>query len=252
MNTEFRIMLFSEKSGKKYSVKIRLLPLNIILLALISTISYSVIAGYNLVEALRLNKELSGEVTLLEKTLERLKEENKEAALYKKWSDAIIYRRFNYEEKSLENAKLKHPREGEFHDTSQQTTGQSAVDIDDFDVRRINLDLDFEVSFNLVKRSRGNNKFSGYLYIIALNTEVKPEMYTSWPKDEMLSGLPKNYKKGNSFSIRYLKKIKGRINQPAIGPRYNRVDIICYAEDGKIVLKKGFYIERFLEENPYG
>ncbi len=78
-----------------------------------------------------------------------------------------------------------------------------------------------------------------------------PEIYESWPKTELVSGMPKDYTQGSSFSIRYMKRIKGRINQPDIGSRFNHVDLIAYSEAGELLMKKGVYIERLLQKNPF-
>ena len=96
-----------------------------------------------------------------------------------------------------------------------------------------------------------NKKASGYLFVMASNTETVPEIYECYPQTEIVSGLPKDYTKGITYNIRYLKKIKGRINQPDIGPRFNRIDVLAYAEDGALIMKKGFYIEKTLQESPF-
>jgi hypothetical protein len=171
--------------------------------------------------------------------------------LYKQWADSIIFRRFNYEDVSGKGAADPEKKHNERDLTNKTSLEKKPVDIDEFDVRRINLKLDFEVSFKLINRSQNGKKLSGYLYIIALNTEIKPEIFASWPTADIVAGMPKDYKKGSTFSINYLKHVKGRIDQPDIGAKFNRIDIIAYSDDGTIILKRGFYIERLLQQSPY-
>ncbi|MEI6126884.1 MAG: hypothetical protein WCQ99_10085 [Pseudomonadota bacterium] len=252
MTKEFRIMLLSEKSGRKYSVKIKLLPMLMLasgFFCLIGGTVFSAISGFNISHQ---NNNLHTQVRQLEIDLQRLKDENREAVLYKQWADAIIFRRFNYED-STGKGTAGLPKSTPEAPTKNipSTSEQQDVDIDEFDVRRINLDLDFEVSFKLINRSRSGKKLSGYLYLIALNNDVKPEIYSSWPAGEIISGAPRDYKKGSTFSISYLKQVKGRITQPEIGSKFNRLDVIAYAEDGTVIMKRGFYIERFLQQSPY-
>lgn len=251
MPKEFRIMLLSEKSGRSYSVKMRLVPLLCLLSAACCLVAVTIFSGAAYITINRQNADLKDSVLKLQAAVQRLQQENHEAALYKKWADAIIYRRFNYEDSAGKGATPPLPSAPAVEMKTETPDERSSLDIDEFDVRRINLDFDFEVSFKLINRSPSSKRLSGYLYIIALNTEVKPEIYAAWPLTEIVAGMPKDFKKGSTFSINYLKHVKGRIDQPDLGPKFNRVDVIAYNEDGNIMMKRGFYIERFLQQNPY-
>jgi hypothetical protein len=244
-------MLLSEKSGRSYSVKMRLLPLLCLLLALCCLAVFTLLSGAGYMAISRRNAGLRDSVLKLQADLQRLQQENREASLYKQWADAIIYRRFNYEDAAAKGAPPQ-PRNDPAGDVKNEAASeQSPLDIDEFGVQRVNLDFDFEIYFKLINRSQSGKRLSGYVYIIALNTEVKPEIYAAWPPAEIVSGMPRDFKKGSTFSINYLKHVKGRIEQPDLGPKFNRVDIIAYSEDGNIMLKRGFYIERFLQQSPY-
>ena len=251
MPKEFRIMLLSEKSGRSYSVKMRLMPLLCLLAAVCCLIAVTLFSGAAYITSKRQNAGLQDAVLKLQADVQRLQQENYEAALYKQWADAIIYRRFNYEDTAGKGASTL-PRSALAPEVKAEPPAeQSPLDIDEFDVRRVNLDFDFEVSFKLINRSPSSKRLSGYLYIIALNTEVKPEIYAAWPSEEIVAGMPRDFKKGSTFSINYLKHVKGRIDQPDLGPKFNRVDVIAYNDDGNIMMKRGFYIERFLQQSPY-
>lgn len=250
---KFTLMLLSERTGKHSSVKMSSFILFLIIAFFVCLLPCGAFFSvYKYLHLIPENKSYKGKIEILESDLGKLRKENREAFLYKQWADGIIFRRLNYEDITGKgnNSISKDTLYGEIPDESSKPS-YSVIDIDDFDVRRINLELDFEFSFKLVNRLHGRKNLSGYVYLVATNSEVQPEIYSSWPQVEILSGMPKDYKKGNKFSIRYLKNIKGRINQPDIGPKFNRVDLIAYAEDGNIMMKKGFYIERLLKQGPY-
>ncbi len=252
MSKEFRLMILSEKSGRNYSIKTRLMPLLLLIFGFFGIIALTVISIANYVHVYQQITDAEQMIGTLEKDLAELKEQNREAVQYKQWADAIIYRRTHYDDITGKGTMTagQNSRAGEVPGSDIKPKS-SLLDIDEFDVRRLNLELDFEVSFKLINRSNGRKKLSGYLHIVASNNDVKPDIYSSWPPGELLSGMPQDYKKGSKYAISYLKQVKGRINQPDIGSKFNRVDVIAYSEDGNIVLKKGFYVERLLQQNPY-
>ncbi len=252
MGKEIRMMLLSEKSGKSYTVKMHLVSLIAIIIGCLLFISLSFVLAFRYMETYKQSRANKQQVNALSERLESLKKENREALLYNKWADDIIFRRYNYTDKTGREAPAvaDSPRGGEALESSERTL-HSTVDIDDFDIKRLNLEMDFEVSFKLINRTKNHKKISGYIYIIASNSDVKPEIYASWPQGKLVSGMPEDYTKGIDFAIRYMRYVRGRIVQPSIGPKFNRIDIIAYSEEGSIIMKKGYYIERLLQHNSY-
>ncbi len=253
MGKEYRLMLLSEKSGKNYSIKMRPVMLLVFFSCCIGIIVMTVLSSVNYVNIYRKNTQSRETLAKLRSELEHLKQENREAALYKKWADSIIFRRLHYNDPDANNSsddEAGGARAGEIS-AAAQGTERSQLDIDDFDVRRLNLEYDFEVSFKLINRTQGKKKITGYLYVIASNNDVKPEIYCPWPPVKLISGIPNDFKKGSKFAISYLKHIKCRIDQPAIGSKFNRVDLIAYSDDGNIIMKRGFFVERLLQQRPY-
>ncbi len=246
----FTFMLLSEKSGRHYAAKLSLTALLIMLVAGVGLVVMTVVSITGYLEIRRVNSEYFATIAQQKIELNSLTDEREEAVMYKEWADRIIYRRLHFEDRTGKgsSSSAHASLDGEVPNGAMKTGYR--LDVDEFDVRRINLDLDFEVSFKLINRSRGK-KVIGYIYIIASNDDVVPVMYDSWPQVEIISGLPNDFKKGVNFSIRYLKGVKGRINQPDIGSKFNRVDLIAYSDDGNIMMKKGFYIERLLKQSPY-
>jgi hypothetical protein len=209
-------------------------------------LSYISLTNYS-----RLKKQNSfykNRVESLQKQMTSLSENSREASLYKQWADRIIFRRMNYEDEGpgCDNTERLNLRSGEVSGSKIKQ-----LDVDEFDVRKINLGLDFEVSFKLVNLQRGTIKQKGYLFIVAANRDVIPPVFSLWPTNEIKSDLPQDYKKGLRFSISYMKVIKCRINQTDIGQGFNRVDVVVYSDDGTILMKKGYYIERFLSQSAY-
>jgi len=189
-------------------------------------------------------------VDSMEDEMRQMKEEIKEAKYYKRWADNIIYRRLyngsisgqgsSFLSDGISNDSLKLKPESTVIDNS-------LVGIDDFQVKSLNLELDFELSFNLVNKDRGNSRICGYITIVGMNEEVIPSVYGVFPHIEFKNGAPVDYQEGLSFAIRYLRPVKARINQPSIGPKFNKVMIIVYSTEGELMLKQGFNIEKMLQ-----
>lgn len=194
---------------------------------------------------------LLAKVAELEAQVIRLEEDKRQALLYKKWADDIIFKRLNFEDIQGKgtNGLARNTLDGEINDSFKPAHQMAGVE--KIDVRRINLALDFDCSFNLIKQSKNNSKLSGHLFIVASNRETIPKRYSAWPPIEIIeeSGLPADYKKGDDFNIRYMKQVKGRITQPEIGPKFNRIDLIAYSDTGELIMKQGYYIERLLQES---
>jgi len=186
----------------------------------------------------------------MEAKMEQMREEIKEARYYKRWADNIIYRRLyagsidgqgtSFYSSSFFNESMKLKPESTVIDNS-------LVGIDDFQVKSLNLELDFELSFNLVNKDRGHRRISGFITIVGRNEEVIPPVYGVFPHIEFKNGAPVDYQEGLSFAIKYLRLIKARFNQPSIGPKFNEVMITVYSTEGELMLKQGFNIEKILQ-----
>ena len=189
-------------------------------------------------------------VDIMEAKMEQMKEEIKEAIYYKKWADNIIYRRLYTGSISgqgsssfgggISNSLVKLKPESAIIDNS-------LVGIDDFQVKSLNLEMDLELFFNLVSKDKKNKRISGYITIVGMNEEVIPPVYGVFPRIEFKNGNPVDYQEGLSFAIRYLRPVKARINQPSIGPKFNKVMIVVYSTEGELMLKQGFNIGKMLQ-----
>lgn len=245
-------MFMSDKNGKLFSGKINATALRAVGLSAVGLILILVFSLTQYSLMLHQSGSLKTLLRILQKDFLQLDEENKNAALYRQWADKIIYKRLNYEDANGQGyfSMPVNALDGEVKDDPTRPS-RALMDIDNFEVNRINLALDFNVSFNLLNRTKGQKTLSGYFFVVAGNREVIPPIHEARPRAAVPHGLPADYKKGEAFNIRYMKPVSTRINQPYIGPKFNRVDLIAYSEDGKIIMKKGFYIERLLQENPF-
>jgi len=191
-------------------------------------------------------------VSSMEENMKQLREEIKEARYYKRWADSIIYRRLyngsiagqgsSFFSREISNGYERLKPESRVIDNSQ-------VGIDDFQVRSLNLELDFEIFFKLVNKDKKNRRISGYITIVGMNEEVIPPVYGVFPHIDFKNGAPVDYQEGLSFAIRYLKPIKARINQPSIGPKFNKVMIMVYSTEGELILKQGFNLGKLIQED---
>ncbi len=248
MGKQYTIMFLSDKNGRRYSLKVSCMIVVLIVLFIIFLAVSTVLLLTSNLSLKKQNTFYENKLGILKEKMISLNEGSREACLYKQWADRIIFRRMNYDVSATgaENPDGLNMRSGEVPGSKK-----NLLDVDEFDVQKINLGLDFEVSCKLINLQRGSVKQEGYLFILASNRDVTPPVYSSWPSAEIKSGLPHDYNKGLKFAIRYLKIIKCRINQPDIGPGFNRVDVVVFSDDGKILMKKGFYIERFLSQAAY-
>lgn len=195
---------------------------------------------------------LQKQIGKMQTEVEQMKDEIKEAMYYKKWADSIIYRRLYAGSLSGQgSASYSH---GVSNDSFQLKPGSAVIDsalvgIDDFQVKSLNLEMDFELSFYLVNKDKENKRISGYLTIAGMNEDVIPPVYGVFPRIDFKDGTPVDYQEGLSFAIRYLRPVKARINQPSIGPKFNEIVVMIYSTEGELILKQGFNVERMLHMN---
>ncbi len=251
MAGKINLIFLSKKSGQRYSIQLSR-AFSMIMLFLFTIIAAVLVFSLSVISMLN-NRTLvlQSNIQDLELKKQKMVKNKEEAELYRQWSENLIFKQFNFTDISgrgsnvLPEARL----EGEIV-PGDFTPKNMFIDVENFNVNRFNLALDFDCYLDLVNRRAGRREISGYFFILARNEEVIPEIYSLWPGGTIKSGKPAAYTEGDSFSILYMKKIKARIIQPEIGPKYNRVDLIAYDDDGELLMHKGYYIEKSLVEYP--
>ena len=245
------VMLIPEKGSGRFTLKLNYSVIASITVSVVFLLFFSLSSFVKYISAYSQNQSFQVQICQLEKNFNEFEKEKKEADAYKNWSNNIIARKLNYEEKAGRGnmGPSANTLNGEIKDKTMRSS--SILSINELDIRRANLHLDFNMSFKLINRTKRHHEQKGYLFVVASNNEVVPGIYNAWPAGEIISGLPKDYKLGSPFSIRHMKVVKGKINQPDIGQKFNRIDLIAYSENGDLLLKKGIYIEKLLLENPF-
>jgi hypothetical protein len=247
-NHKHAIIFLYDAAGRRLSYTFRLNTLRAVLASggAFILLALTLMGAY--VYTYQHNYRLKSHARTLSRTITTLEQLQKRAGDYKNWADTIIQKQFNFEDIAGKGSSslAKNILDGPVEISPAKQSG--LIDIDDFQIARINLALSFDCSFKLLNKAKRH--ISGYLFIIGRNTETIPETYATWPPAECISGMPADITDGSSFSIRYMKPVRGRISQPAIGPKFNQVDIVAYSDTGDLLFHKGFYIERMLQENP--
>lgn len=250
MTMEYNIILVSEKSGKSYSFKIRLSVLIFLAALFIGMIAVTYIASSEYFTLHQKNNALQARLNQSKQDIRRLESEKKEAVLYGKWADRIIFRRTHNRDKTSHGIMQHDASAPPTVNHKTETNRPNILDIDGFKISRINLEKDFDYSFRLVNTDSDHLKKTGYLFMIT-SSRIAPEQIFCSPPSELTDGRPVNHEAGVFFSIRFLKKISGRIVQPDIGEKYDLFTILAYSEDGNLLMKKIYSINETLNRNPY-
>jgi uncharacterized membrane protein len=235
-----RIGSFTVTAGKLMILLVLVVVVNVVLL--FSLFQYLTLRHKNVV--------LTERMSSVEAERAQMREEITEARYYKKWADAIIYRRLY--NGSLSGQGSSSSLNSSFHDSLKlepetAIVNNSLLGIDDFQVRSLNLESDLELSFNVINKDKNNRVVSGYLIVVGMNEEVIPPLYGVFPCIECTNGVPLDYQEGMSFALRYLRPVKARINQPSIGSKFNKVVVMVYSSQGEPILKQGFNLEKLLQ-----
>lgn len=98
------------------------------------------------------------------------------------------------------------------------------------------------LSFRLIK-DQPDIRFSGYLFVIVEMVDPRGEnKIVAYPKRTRLGDgdLPSNYKDGESLTFKYNSRVELPYIDARSGAHLERVSIILYGENGKIVFQRGF------------
>ena len=96
-----------------------------------------------------------------------------------------------------------------------------------------------KIKFKLVNKTMEQYKISGRLAIIAANRNDKKVRYTSYPPMTLEQGTPKDFRKGEWFSIRRFKIVNGKVEEKLV----THVVVMVYSNTGELLLQKEFPIQ---------
>ena len=114
---------------------------------------------------------------------------------------------------------------------------EQAIDIEGFTIDREKAAN--KIRFKLVNKTMEQYKISGRLAIIAANRNDKGVRYTSYPPMTLEQGIPKDFRKGEWFSIRRFKIVNGEIEEKLA----THVVVVVYSNTGELLLQKEFPIQ---------
>lgn len=113
--------------------------------------------------------------------------------------------------------------------------GGSSLDVQRFSARRDHQQL--RIHFRLVNIDPDNRSISGYVIMIALNSE-KPPRYWTYPRLSLKNGLPVDFEGGEYFKIRNYRTVRGRYVIENDDSPPTSIRILAYNESGLLMMKK--------------
>ena len=110
----------------------------------------------------------------------------------------------------------------------------SILDIEDFMLKK---EQTASIRFKLVNKTGERHKISGRLAVVAVNEDEF--RYTAYPPMSLEQGIPKDFRKGEWFSIRRFKVVSAAVAEKEI----NSVSVLVYSKEGELLLNKKIHIQ---------
>ena len=150
-------------------------------------------------------------------------------------SDVSINNNSSSTEEASKGVNGHPPQQGQEESASPSKT--AAIDIEDFTIDGGNSAN--KVKFKLVNKIGERYKISGRLAIIAENKGDNEVRYSTYPPMTIKQGVPKDFRKGEWFSIRRFKIVKGGFEEKGA----DIVTVLVYSKEGDLLLNKKFPIQ---------
>jgi hypothetical protein len=99
-----------------------------------------------------------------------------------------------------------------------------------------------KVKFELVNISKSDLTISGYVFVILKNENFSEQHWMIAPSSQISDGKPLSPLSGQFFSIMRFKPVTIKFPQISSTGMLDLAEVYVYAEDGELVLKKGFSI----------
>ena len=115
------------------------------------------------------------------------------------------------------------------------------VDINGLVIKKKGLKLN--IRFNIVNMRKDKRSVHGYVHIIAFDKNSDSPLFLAFPQIALKDGIPVEFKRGQPFSIRRFKTIKGRyLFNTETGP-VSAIKILVYDKSGTLVFQKEYDAE---------
>ncbi|MBI5893936.1 MAG: hypothetical protein HZB79_09885, partial [Deltaproteobacteria bacterium] len=108
------------------------------------------------------------------------------------------------------------------------------IAIEDFSIDR---GKETKVKFKLVNKKDENHKLQGRLAIVAFGSNKKNA--ASYPLMKLSNGMPKNFGKGEWYSIKWFKIVEGKLGKDK---GFKTIKVIVYSLKGEVILEREFPI----------
>jgi hypothetical protein len=119
-----------------------------------------------------------------------------------------------------------------------EETSHKVVGIEDLTIGKRGSTL--TVQFRLVKVSEGDGYASGHVHMIAMDTEVEPPQFWTYPKVALRDGVPIDYERGEFFKIQRFKMMRGMYYLDEESDLPSRVRVLVYNTSGDLMLHREF------------
>lgn len=97
-----------------------------------------------------------------------------------------------------------------------------------------------KVAFRLKNEGENQGPLRGYVYMIAMDERSDPPHLQPYPKVELRNGIPVDYKRGQAFSIKRFKTIRGEYSLKAKTEGPSAIRVLVYDTSGKLIMDRGF------------
>jgi hypothetical protein len=99
-----------------------------------------------------------------------------------------------------------------------------------------------EIEFRLVKTEQGEEAVGGYVHIIAKEGGPDTPQLRTFPYEELVDGLPENYRRGQLFLIKWFKPIEGRFDLRPESDPPSSIRILVYDRSGALILEDEYEV----------
>ena len=101
---------------------------------------------------------------------------------------------------------------------------------------RINNTCNF--NFILKNKKQDNITISGHIFVILKPDNSDSESWRVYPRGTFKNGRPRNFRRGERFSIARFKTIKGKIRKIPAQSGYDSISILIFSNDGILILEE--------------
>ena len=99
------------------------------------------------------------------------------------------------------------------------------------------------ISFNLVNMHKDKRPADGYVHIIAFDKNADPPQFLAYPEVALKNGIPVEFRRGQPFSIRRFKPIRGKFILDTKTESVSAIKVLIYNKSGTLVFQKEYDVE---------